>query len=541
MPTKLASSSRRRFIRNVGFGALFLVSGVWSYRRHLSPRTYRANGKIVGANAKIGHLMRTGVSAKPTRIESINTLIVGGGIAGLSAAWWLEREGFKNFRLFEMDTDVGGNSSFGGNSVSSYPWGAHYIPIPGEDAIYVRALFEELGVIERYENGLPFYNEFFLCADSNERLLFQGEWQEGLVPLHGVTKEVRLQYESFFSFIKEMKEKRGSDGKRAFAIPMELSSQDEEFLKLDRISMADFMKSRGWTAETLNWYVNYCCRDDYGRPQTDVSAWAGLHYFASRNGKAVNADSSSVLTWPEGNGYFVKRLKDKLASHIQSQSLVFRLETTGQNVLVDVLDTQTNICTRYEADHVIYAGQRFTADKTIEGYQTTVDLDYAPWLIANVTLSEKPQSYGQPYSWDNVSYYSPSLGYIAADHQELKLNRKRSVVTYYRPLDEAKSKAARQAAYVKSHQDWVDQIVPDLESMHRGISKTIEQLDVWIWGHGMINPGIDFLWSEKRKTLLKSHGRIEFAHSDMSGISIFEEAQFRGVEAAKKILMKAKA
>jgi hypothetical protein len=34
----------------------------------------------------------------------------------------------------------------------------------------------------------------------------------------------------------------------------------------------------------------------------------------------------------------------------------------------------------------------------------------------------------------------------------------------------------------------------------------------------------------------QSNGRIYFAHSDMSGMSNFEEAQFHGVEAAKAIL-----
>ena len=43
--------------------------------------------------------------------------------------------------------------------------------------------------------------------------------------------------------------------------------------------------------------VEYSCRDDYGVSHSKVSAWAGLHYFASRAGKAYNADSPNhVLT-----------------------------------------------------------------------------------------------------------------------------------------------------------------------------------------------------------------------------------------------------
>ena len=49
------------------------------------------------------------------------------------------------------------------NSVSRYPWGAHYVPVPSEQARAVLELFEELGVIERYDaGGHPVYKEEFL-------------------------------------------------------------------------------------------------------------------------------------------------------------------------------------------------------------------------------------------------------------------------------------------------------------------------------------------------------------------------------------------
>ncbi|RYZ63313.1 MAG: NAD(P)/FAD-dependent oxidoreductase, partial [Proteobacteria bacterium] len=255
---------------------LFLASGLWGARRLLTSKKYQFGGRIVGANSKIGHLMRTGVSVKPTKFESLDTIIVGGGISGLSAAWWFRKQGFENFTLFEMDTESGGNSSSGSNQVSGYPWGAHYLPVPSKEAVHVRDFLEEIGAITGYEKGLPVFNEYYLCADSNERLFFQGEWQDGLVPQHGIQASDKAQYEEFFGFVKDLKTKHGKDQKPAFAIPVAFSSQDQEFLKLDQITMADYMKSRGWTSEYLNWYVNYCCRDDFGMPHNKVSAWAGI-------------------------------------------------------------------------------------------------------------------------------------------------------------------------------------------------------------------------------------------------------------------------
>ena len=57
------------------------------------------------------------------------------------------------------------------------------------------------------------------------------------------------------------------------------------------------------------------------------------------------------------------------------------------------------------------------------------------------------------------------------------------------------------------------------------------------WGHAMIRPSVGFLGSEQRKRLANYRtGNIWFANSDLSGISIFEEAQYRGVDAAKRAL-----
>ena len=49
-------------------------------------------------------------------------------------------------------------------------------------------------------------------------------------------------------------------------------------------SLEAVLDQNGYTAPTLHWYLNYCCRDDYGTRYDKVSAWAGLHYYCSRWG-----------------------------------------------------------------------------------------------------------------------------------------------------------------------------------------------------------------------------------------------------------------
>ena len=116
--------------------------------------------------------------------------ILGGGVAGLSAAWRLQKKGFDQFVVLEMNADAGGNSRWGENGTSAYPWGAHYVPVPGKQAVYVRELFSDLGVLK--PDGT--WEERYLCFAPQERLFLHGRWQEGIEPAIGLTAGDRDQF-----------------------------------------------------------------------------------------------------------------------------------------------------------------------------------------------------------------------------------------------------------------------------------------------------------------------------------------------------------
>ena len=52
----------------------------------------------------------------------------------------------------------------------------------------------------------------------------------------------------------------------------------------------------------------------------------------------------------------------------------------------------------------------------------------------------------------------------------------------------------------------------------------------------MARPVVGAIFDPRRRELARGQGRLLFANSDVSGLSIFEEAQFRGVEAAENAL-----
>jgi glycine/D-amino acid oxidase-like deaminating enzyme len=525
---------RRHFLAGGIASAAALAAVPWLRRSR--PRVFP--GRIVGANHALGHRLRTGDFPAPVGADSTGIVIVGGGVAGLAAARRLQQRGFNDFLLLELDSRPGGNSASGRNVVSAYPWGAHYLPLPGSGTAEITRLLEELGVITgRDASGRPFYREEFLCADPMERLFLDGTWQEGVIPQLGVREADRRQMDSFLARMAELKSARGRDGRRAFAIPVDESSRDPEFLALDRISMAEYLRAQGWDAVPLRWYVDYCCRDDYGAGLEAVSAWAGVHYFAARDAVAANAPPHAVLTWPEGNGWLVAQMAMPFRERIRARQVVFHVAAGRPRASVESFDAGAGRSRRLEARGVILAVPQFVARRLVP--EAGVDLSglhYSPWMVANLTLDELPQGSGAALAWDNVLYRSRSLGYVVATHQHLDPFPRNTVLTYYQPLDAGPPPAERSAALACPHADWCHGIVADLTRAHPDLAAHLHNIDVCVWGHGMIRPVPGFLWGGQRPRLSAPHGNVVFAHSDLSGISIFEEAYIRGIRAADDLL-----
>ncbi len=64
----------------------------------------------------------------------------------------------------------------------------------------------------------------------------------------------------------------------------------------------------------------------------------------------------------------------------------------------------------------------------------------------------------------------------------------------------------------------------------------MRRIDIMRMGHAMIRPTPGFLSHPVRQQLRDAAGPVFYAHSDLSGLSLLEEAQHRGVTAARLAL-----
>jgi hypothetical protein len=503
-------------------------------------------GAIVGPSDGLGHRLQRGFRPEPGRDawQSPSVVIVGGGIAGLTAAWRLHRAGFDDFVVLELEDKAGGTSRSERGALGAYPWGAHYIPVPQPANVALVRLLREMGAIVGTDSdGAPVVAEELLCADPQERVFFKGRWYEGLYPRIGASAEDLRQLEAFEREIARWVAWRDARGRRAFALPMVSGSDDAEVRALDKLSMADYLTGLGLTSRRLRWFVEYACRDDYGSLLGDTSAWAGLFYFAARVPRP-GADAEPFIVWPEGNGRVVAFLQSELGHRVRlgvaATDLVPGRAPDGRGVDVWAFDRATRRPVGFRAERVIFAAPQFLARYLVRPWRDdpplhTREFEYSPWLIANLTLPQRPPERGFPLAWDNVLYDSPSLGYVVATHQ-IDRGLGPTVFTFYHAFCDSDVKEARARLLSGNWSEWKEHVLDDLERAHPGIRGLVTRLDIMRWGHAMIRPRPGFVWGGARERAAEPYRGIHFANSDLSGIALIEEAYEHGLRAAEEVL-----
>lgn len=504
-------------------------------------------GEIVGASDSVGHKIRDGFRPQPApgAWRDVQVVIVGGGIAGLSAARKLVKSGCNDFVLLELELAAGGTSRAGASPIVAYPWGAHYIPAPRKENAPLVELLGEMGVLEGSDAaGEPLVGEQFLCRDPQERIFHKGKWYEGLYLRAGASAEDLRQYAAFKKEVSYWTDWRDAKGRRAFAIPVAFGSDDAEVRALDTLSMADWLAKKNFTSPRLKWHIEYACRDDYGAMLEQTSAWAGLFYFASRVNKG-GEDAQELIVWPEGNGRLVAHLRNGLGEHVRTGVAVADIvpieDEKGTRAEIFAFDTQTNDAIGFRSKHVIFAAPQYMARALIRPFRDNPpaylkEFEYGAWMVANLHLKDRPApGNGFPLCWDNVLYESPSLGYVAATHQT-ELDRGPTVLTYYYPLCDADPKQARAKLLAGDWHAWSDVALTDLRRAHANIRTLTERIDVMRWGHAMIRPRPGFVWSGALEKARQPFKNIHFANTDLSGVALFEEAFHHGNRAAAEVL-----
>lgn len=483
-----------------------------------------------------GHRLRKAFNEKDfseAEISEKEVVIVGGGVSGLSSAYFLEKQNISDYVLLEMNDHLGGNAAASQTKGNKFPLGAHYLSLPNPSNIHLIDFLKELKLItEETEKGLV-YSEEHLVHAPDERLLYRGNFQEGLVPEYGITTEVKVEIEHFLETMKEWKYKKSETGKDIFSIPLSTSDHSEALLELDKITFDKWLDDHDFKSKELRWFLDYCCRDDYGAGSSVVSAWAGIHYFAGRKAKPALSDPTSVMTWPEGNNFLVKKLAKYSKSKTQTNQLVHQITEKNDEVLIYTTDCISEKKTIYKTKKCISALPSYVNKHILNSPFWPIDLfsgiQHHPWFVAAVSLNKLPESEGFPLAWDNVKFGTKGLGYISNTHQKFIQHQERFLFSVYLAMDSQHPDLERKRLFSMTEAEKKQIVLEELKSLHPSIEEYIDEMVFHSWGHGMVTPYKgsyqkyrDFL-EQKNKAK-----RVQLAHTDYASYSVFEEAFDQG-------------
>lgn len=498
----------------------------------------------VGASHARGHRLRSSDTLSAPAVQRrAGALVLGGGVAGLAAARGLLRRGVQDLHLLELEDQPGGNSRGHQLAGMACPLGAHYLPLPGVQAREVSEWLHEIGLL-RQALGRTVADERHLCHSPQERLFYEGAWVEGLLPPLEPGSESVRQMQAFALAVAQVRREGAGAARQAgapaFALPAHRSAWGPLQAALDAQSFATWLDQRGFNDAHLRWYLGYCCRDDYGATPAEVSAWAGLHYFASRHGfhapgdEAGGEEREAVFTWPEGNAWLTQRLAAPLGERLHGGRTVLRVSEGRHEVQVLAWNEKTQQLESWTAPQVVLAVPLFIAARIVQNppgalREAAARLHYAPWLVANLQLSGPLLGrVGAPASWDNVVYGGRGLGYVDAMHQSLHPVPGATVLTAYHAV----ARGERAALLAEDARPWAERVLAELRTAHPDIDHRVQNIHLMRWGHAMAIPAPGLQRHPALQALRSARGRLRFAHADLAGYSVFEEAFTAGSEAA---------
>lgn len=429
------------------------------------PKEVHFEGSWLGASSTRGHRLRAPlpkvVGEGP--IRKTDVLIIGAGVAGLACARELAKRNI-DFALLDLEDEAGGNARGAKVGGRACPLGAHYLPLPNAETREVYQLLEDFGLV-RQQLGRTVWDERNLCHSPQERLFYKGQWVEGLLP-PAEDKACAVQYVQFARLVESAQKQLG------FAMPTRRANWTAAHAALDAQPFAAWLDHQGLTHPSLRWYLDYCCRDDYGADAKTVSAWAGLHYFASRHGfhppGMETAEREAVLTWPEGNAWLTRHMADPLRERIFTGRTVLRVEDGREAVAALAWNEKADAPERWSAKQLVMATPLFVARKLLGEGIAPLDAAvkaqrHAPWLVANLLLSEPLlERPGLPMAWDNVRHGAESLGYVDAGHQLLRPDLPPLLLTFYSALPESH----RRELLEQDWRHWAAQVVNELGLLH---------------------------------------------------------------------------
>ncbi len=458
-----------------------------------------------GDDFTLGHRLRIGDSPKfPEHAEkSIDFIIVGGGVAGLTAAYSLRDQ---DFLLLEQYDDLGGHSRGSSFNGIAYSYGAAYIS--DIDGIYGE-LYAELGI-----------EPVKLPPDRNQ-FYYDGEWFVGTTG-----DKQKPIYREFRKLLDEAKPIWDQ-------LPQEqdvFNLSVPELQKLDSTTFASNLQS--YSKDFLALLDSFCA-SSFGGGINQLSALAGFSLLSDL--------ALPTYVFKGGNPAIARALSGKVNSagggRVYKNAFVWKIEVRdeGASVYYSLEDSSVH---KVDCKHVIVATPPLVAARQLAHIPDNLKAElfrfkFCSYLVANLLMKEKlfDGKYdcfaASPYSFADITV--AETPYMLTDTYKRDMG---SVLTVYQPYPAGSE--GRTLLLVGDRERFADSITGQVEKLVPGFMNAVEEVVLTRWGHALALAGPNHFANLAKLHKYQGQGSFTLAHSSIYGWPCVESAIQAGKSAASR-------
>jgi len=473
----------------------------------------------MGDDFTSGHRIRDGALpslASAALQPEVDTIVVGGGISGLTSAYRLG--GNRRVVVLEQAPAAGGNAKSASWGDLEYAIGAAYFcePDRGDE---LDTLYRELGVMDR---SLPVPKGEVFFGDR----LIEGFWEGNANPSER-DDIVRIAREW-----RNLVEHRYPD------IPWtpETGWTEDEYEAADLLPFSKHLDAIDAPPAVRRFCKHYCW-SSFGAPPEEVSTYAALNF--------ITAEFGVIRALPGGNAGVAKALLEKLTGrgvNVATGQLAVSVKNRDDGV--EVVALRGDEVLRYHAKSCVFAAPRFMAAHIVDGFpadrlEIVAGMKWRAYLVANVLLSKRPRhEWYDVYRLDELD--PATMGWtdlILADFVKEERSKRTAVITAYRalPFDGGRALLGTIEQYDEHRSTLLADLAPKLAAL--GLDRTdIVDVNLARWGHPMVVAQPGQLSNGDLERLSAPFGRIAFAHQDRFGTPAIESAIAAGFAAAKEVV-----
>lgn len=494
---------RRAFLKQLGAMGLGMMTLPWwaGCNKHLPEGARKDLAHIrvpewTGDTFGPMHRIRDGETLPiPKPSQTVDVVIVGGGLSGLTAAYQLRHE---NILLLERENTLGGNAKQGTFRGIPYALGSAYLVDVDEP---YGPLYDVLGLTLK-----P-------IASPVDTYWTQGHWTEF------EKGSVAQGFQALQQHFRDLLSHPDFPG-----IPIAAASANA--IKLDMMNFYDYLKA-DYPPELLK-LVDAYCYSALGGSIREISAFAGVNFYSEIAGHRY--------AFPGGNATvaqrFLRHIDRAGQQRFKTGVSVYRVVQYGDTVHTSCFHNQDpEHCVTIVSKAVILAVPYFFAARMLPQLpsaqrQIMQSLQYGSYLVANCCFDQPVFTGG----YDNWLPNSPVMtdiidaGYVTRNNPNTA-----NVLTIYAPfrnpgLGRAKLLQGDAQTFAREIHGALRQMIP---------TDHLAEIRLTRYGHQLLTSKVGVI--RQLQALQKHYGRIVLSHSDGQGMAAIESAVWEGLAAAKAV------